>query len=124
MWQSDIFEGESEDDETIEAETEPPAAKRKRKKQNQLEEPKSRRRHVLNKSEKNNVKAHISSLSEDSTTLHCLLNVSKQLEHVNDSLKQFCDSLAPSNLLFLTKDLQETFVRIYGEVSTAKERYL
>ena len=60
----------------------------------------------LNKSEKNNVTTHISSLNLDSITLSCLLTVSKQLERVSDSLKQFCDSLAlswgPSELLFLT----------------------
>ena len=107
---------------TIE-ETEPPAAKRK-KETKAGQKPKSHHCHVLNKSEKNIVKTHISSLSKDSVMLSCLLNVSKQLEHVNNSSKQFCDSQATPDLLFLTKDLQETFVRIYGEVSTVKEHYL
>ena len=120
MWKTDIFEDVS-NDEAIE-DTEPPASKRKKK--NQAQERKSRRRHLLNKSEKNNMTTHILSLNIDSITLSSLLTVSKQLEHVNDLSKQFCDSLVPSKLLFLTKDLQECFVRIYGEVSTAKERYL
>ena len=66
---------------------------------------KSHRCHLLNKSEKNNVTTNISSLNLDSITLSCLLTVSKQLECVSDSLKQFYDSLAPSwapsELLFL-----------------------
>ena len=36
--------------------------------------------------------------------LSCLLNGSKQFEDMDDLSKQFCDLLAPSNLLFLTKD--------------------
>ena len=69
---------------------------------NQAQEPKSHRCHLLNKYEKNNVATRIASLNLDSLTLSCLLTVSKQLEHINDSLKQFYDSLVPSELLFLT----------------------
>ena len=48
------------------------------------------------------VTTHISSLNQDSITISCLLTVSKQLERVSDLSKQFCNSLAPSKLLFLT----------------------
>ena len=98
MWQADIIEGTSNDEETIEN-TKPPAAKEKKLAQQQ----KSRRCHLLNKSDKNNVTTHISSLNLYSITM---LTISKQLEHVSDSSKQFCNSLAPSRepseLLFLT----------------------
>ena len=99
---------------------------------NQAQKQKSRRCHLLNKSKKNNVKTHISSLNLDSITLSCLLTISKQLERLSNSSKQFCDSLAPSRvpseLLFLTcsgNDLVanriarcDTWItrRAYGEV--------
>ena len=96
-WQADIIEDASNDEETIE-DTESPAAKEK-KLGPRTKVTKSRRRHLLNKSKKNNVTTHISSLNLDSITM---LTVSKQLECVSNSSKQFCNSLAPSELLFLT----------------------
>ena len=72
MWKADIFEDAS-NDEAIE-DTEPPASKRKKK--NQAQELKSRRCHLLNKSEKHNVTTHILSLNIDSIMLSSLLTVS------------------------------------------------
>ena len=85
-WQADIIEGALNDEETIE-DTEPPAAKEKKL------GPRTKvicRHHLMNKSKKN-MTTHTSSLNLDSITLSCLLTVSKQLERVSDSWKQFCD---------------------------------
>ena len=58
-------------------------------------------------------------------TLKCLANSSRQLVLVsNTDLKSFCESLTVVELLFFTKHLQETFVRIYIDCSTLKEHHL
>jgi len=83
-----------------------------------------RRRVVLNKAEKSNIMASISAVKTEELTVKCLAGTARQLELVSDSLKLFCESLTTSSLIFLTKHLQESFVRIYKECSTLKERYL
>ena len=90
-WQANIIKGALNDEETIE-DAEPLAAKEKKLGPRTKVTSSSI---VLNKSKKNNVTTHISSLNLDSITLSCLLTISKQLERISDSSKQFCDSLAP-----------------------------
>ena len=43
---------------------------------------------------------------------------------VSELLKAFCDSVTPVSLSFFTEHLKETFLRLYEECSTLKERYL
>ena len=82
------------------------------------------RRVVLNKAEKSNIMASISAVKCEELTVKCLAGTARQLSGlVSDSLKLLCESLTTS-LIFLTKHLQESFVRIYKECSTLKERYL
>ena len=63
-------------------------------------------------------------LKGEEVTVKCLGNTVKQLAVVNDSLKQFSESLIPSQLVFLVKHLQESCMRTYSECSSLKERYL
>ena len=52
------------------------------------------------------------------------LNVQKLLPSYNSELKQFCTSVIPNQLKFLSEHLQKAFIRLYEECSTLKERYL
>ena len=48
----------------------------------------------------------------------------RQVSAVSNSLKGFCESIAPATILFFTLHLKEAFIRLYEECSTLKERYL
>ena len=134
-WQADVFNDEiMEQDEECEDydEIEPPPAKRKSKKttsercktKQEGERKTTRRRHVLNKTEKKNVLARISSTSNEEITLKSLSSTTKEVSVVSELLKAFCDSVTPVALSFFTEHLKETFLRLYEECSTLKERYL
>ena len=79
---------------------------------------------MLNKAEKSKVTDCILAVKCEELSVKCLAGAAKQLELVSNSLKLFSESLTASSLLFLTRHLQESFVRIYNECSTLKERYL
>ena len=119
-WLANAFEdaASDEDDGDIEQVEQPRAKRQKtgkakaRTKQNneQSSKKRTRQRHVLNKQEKLRVAAHIAALKEEEFTVKSLSNTVKQLAPVSNSLKQFSKSLTPSQLLFLVRHLQESFV--------------
>ena len=134
-WQADVFDDEiMEQDEECEDydEIEPPPSKRKSKKttsercktKQEGECKTTRRRHVLNKTEKKNVLARILFISNEEITLKSLSSTTKEVSVVNELLKGFCDSVTPVALSFFTEHLKETFLRLNEECSTLKERYL
>jgi len=131
-WQTDVFEQEGyqyEEEDVGQPLSKPPKKKKtwNRDKENSekaAEEPaKTRRRALLNKAEKKKITMHLLVLKCEEITLKCLANSARQLALVSDNLKSFCELLTVVGLLFLTKHLQETFVRIY-DCSMLKERYL
>ena len=129
-WRSDAFDGafDVEQDQDLEdfKETESPPVQKKMKKNasercRQAEE-KPRERHVLNKAEKKHMVTHIATI-KDEIMISSLSDAAQQLSIINDSLKNFCDSIMPATLFF-TRHLKKSFIRIYNECSTLKERYL
>ena len=117
----DVFDGSDSDHEESVKEMELLPTKQK----TQSKEPaKTRKQVVLNKGEKRNIAMHIMTLKCREVTLKCFANSAKQPSLVSDSLKLFCESLTTGTLLFLTKHLEEAFVRIYNECSTLKEHHL
>ena len=79
---------------------------------------------MLNKIEKSKVTACILAVKCEELTANCLAGTTRKLELVSDSLKLLCESLTVSSLLFMTKHLQESLVRIHNECSTQKDRYV
>ena len=79
---------------------------------------------MLNKTEKSKVTARILAVKCEELAVNCLAGTARKLKLVSDSLKLLYESLAASFLLFMTKHLLESFVRIYKCSTIIKERYL
>ena len=129
-WECDAFDVREEEfledcSDFVEADLPPPkkGTTKGSKKQGKAEI-KTRSRHVLNKSEKKHAAAHITATNAKEITLKSLSGTAQQLSTLNDTLKNFCDSITPATLLFFTRHLKISFVRLYNECSTLKERYL
>ena len=128
---SDAFNGafdveQNQDLEEAFEETESPPVQKKMKKNaskrcRQAEE-KPRVWHVLNKVEKKHVVTHITTIKDEEITINSLSDAAQQLSIINDSLKNFCDSITPATSLFFTRHWKKSFIRIYNECSTLKER--
>ena len=105
----------------------PPPAKQPASEQSNRqggEKQKTHLHHVLNKSEKKHVANHVTTINVEEIMLKSLSDAAKrQLSTINDSLKNFCDSITPATLVFFTQHLKESFVSLYNECSTLKERY-
>ena len=68
---------------------------------------------------------HINGLNEQQVTLVCLSHALQQLSVINNStLIEFCGIVTATELSFFTKHLQKTFIRLYNDCSSLKERYL
>ncbi|XP_065893888.1 uncharacterized protein [Dysidea avara] len=83
-----------------------------------------RKQKALNKKEKLRITDHLGSLKPEVVTTVSLNNMQKLLPSYNSELKQFCTSVIPNQLKFLSEHLQKVFIRLYEECSTLKERYL
>lgn len=132
-WLADAFKdagSDDKDEEEVEQMEEMEQSRLKRQKTSKVRtkqssaKKKTRQWHVLNKEEKLRITGHTAALKEKEITVRNLSNAAKQLAPVSDSLKQFTESLSPSQLLFLARHLKVSFVRIYNDCSTLKECYL
>ena len=88
---------------------------------------KTRRRKVLNKSEKTSVANHARSVHNTTLSMLAKIGVSNQIPLASEDLKDFCDSLPVSDIEFLSEHLKKRFVMLYEEcaaISAVSDRYL
>ena len=84
----------------------------------------SRKHKALNKNEKQQIKKSLSDLRPEVTTAISLVNVCKKLSSSNQNVEFFYNSIVPNSIIFLAEHLHQTFVKLYGDCSTMKEKYL
>ena len=84
----------------------------------------SRKRKALNKNEKQQIKKSLSDLRPEVTTVISLVNVRKQLPSSNQNVEIFCNFIVPNSIMFLAEHWHQIFVKLYGDCSTMKEKYL
>ena len=120
-WTSDIFESSLE---------EPPSKKRKLCKDNGEEvrsEPSknpTRKQRMLKKAEKDMVISQLKDLNPQELASASLAETRKQVVTLNAQLQELCSTVTSRELCFFIEHLRDTFVALYKECSTIKERYL
>ena len=111
-WNSDIFESSLEEL--------PPKNKKLRKDDGRVEE----RSEPAKKSEKDRIISKLKSLDPQEIVSASLTATRKQLPMLNDGLQELCSAVNSCELCFFIEHLRDTFVALYKDCSTVKERYL
>ena len=122
-WTSDIFESSLE---------EPPKKKRLNSrtsahKESSVEQPAkkpARKQRMLKKAEKDKLISKLKVLDPQEIAIATLADTSKEMPMLNAQLQEFCSAVNSHELCFFVEHLRDTFVALYKECSTIKERYL
>ena len=121
-WNSDIFESSLEEP--------PPKNIKLRKDDGRVEEhselakKSACKQRMLTKTERDTIILKLKGLDPQEIASASLAATRKQLPMLNTGLQELCSAVNSCELCFFIEHLQDTFMALYKECSTVKERYL
>ena len=84
----------------------------------------ARKQRMLKKTKKDTIISKLKGLDPQEIASASLTATRKQLPMLNDGLQELCSAVNSCELCFFIEHLRDTFVALYKECSTVKERYL
>jgi len=117
MWRAKVFKDTNLSSDSVD-EDKPPKKKGRPSKKRASKKPdnqQSQRQKALLKTERQKLESYVKKLNSDKLSMHSFDEVRGQTPFKGEDLHAFCDNVDPKTLVFLCRQLQETFGRMYNE---------